>query len=152
MSVGGTGTLTSSGTYLGTTAREYIIEIDGDDTADTFRWSVDGGANFNESGVPIPATPFSYNLSSGVTITFSDQTSYLKGDRWRIKAYPEHEIVEVGRAGTLADRLATTRTHLIRAINKARNEGKHTIFARELEQATLGGFPMQNLGAETIES
>ena len=100
MSVSGAGTLTSSGTYLGTTAREYFIEIDSNGATDTFRWSVDGGANFNESMVSIPAG-LSYSLSAGVTITFDDQTSYLKGDRWRIKAYPVNEIVEVERYGIL---------------------------------------------------
>ena len=94
--------------HLGTTAREYLIEIDSNGTTDTFRWSVDGGANFNESAVSIPAG-LSYNLSAGVTITFDDQTSYLKGDRWRIKAYPDNEIVEVERYGDFAERLAGTK-------------------------------------------
>ena len=34
---------------------EYLIEIDSNGTTDTFRWSIDGGANFNESMVSIPA-------------------------------------------------------------------------------------------------
>ena len=55
------------------------------------------------------------------------------------------------RTGTLADRLATTRGNLITAINQGRNEGKHAIFARELENSTIGGFPMQSLGEEMIK-
>ena len=35
--------LTSSGNYLGTDAREYLVEIDSNGTVDTFRWSIDGG-------------------------------------------------------------------------------------------------------------
>ena len=49
--------------------REYLIEIDGDDAVDTFRWSVDGGANFNESDVPVNGT--TYALSAGVEIEFN---------------------------------------------------------------------------------
>jgi hypothetical protein len=67
MSVLGSATLTSSGTYLGTESREYLIEIDRDSTPDTFRWSVDGGVNFNDSQVPVVAnTPIS--LSSGISV------------------------------------------------------------------------------------
>ena len=47
--------------------------------------------------------------------------------------------------------MATTRGNLITAINQGRNEGKHAIFARELENSTIGGFPMQSLGEEMIE-
>ena len=142
MSVSGAGTLTSIGTYLGTTAREYLIEIDSNGTTDTFRWSVDGGANFNESMVSIPAG-LSYSLSAGVTITFADQTSYLKGDRWRIKAYPDNEIVVVERYGDFAERLAGTKENLIRAINRASNQGKLAIRAEDLYITgnSLGGFP-----------
>ena len=93
LSVSGTGTLTSSGNYLGTKYREYLIEIDGDSTTDSFRWSVDDGANFNDSKL-VPSG-LVYNLSLGVTVQFTDQISYSKGDRWRIKAYPNNEIVEV---------------------------------------------------------
>ena len=50
--------LSVSGTYLGTQPRTYLIEIDGNGTSngnDTFRWSIDGGANFNDSEIEISA-------------------------------------------------------------------------------------------------
>ena len=94
--------LASSGTYLGTTSREYLIEIDSDGTtADTFRWSLDGGSTFNESAISIPDSPFSYDLSAGVSITFDNRTWYTTGDRWRIQAGPVNEIVEVGALAPL---------------------------------------------------
>ena len=61
-------TLASGGAYLGTDAREYLVEIDTNGTVDTFRWSIDGGANFNDSSIPIPAG-LVHTLSAGVTIT-----------------------------------------------------------------------------------
>ena len=57
----------------------------------------------------------------------------------------------MGRFGTLADQLETTRYNLIQAINRTRNDDKHAIYARELTVATIGGFPMQNLGEGQIE-
>ena len=57
MGTGGV-TLGASSAYKGTSYHEYLIEIDGDGTVDTFRWSVDGGANFNESGVPVNGTTY----------------------------------------------------------------------------------------------
>ena len=45
-----TGNVSLSGTYMGTQARTYLIEIDSTSgPKDTFRWSIDGGANFNNS-------------------------------------------------------------------------------------------------------
>ena len=92
--------LSSGGSYLGTDRREYFIEIDGIASGptggDTFRWSIDGGAHFNDQQVEIVAGT-NQNLSAGVTVNFSASTGNQHGDQWRIKAEPDHYIVEVGR-------------------------------------------------------
>ena len=44
------------------------------------------------------------------------------GDRWRIRAYPVNEIVEVSEVGTFSEKVFTR--SLIHAINRARNDGK----------------------------
>ena len=69
-------------------------------------------------------------MGSGIEITFDSNTSYQLGDRWRIKAYPINEIVEVGRYGSFADRLATTRQNFIDAVNRANNMGKLAMRAK----------------------
>ena len=63
----GTGNLTSWGTYLGVDSREYVVEIDSNGTPDTFRWSSNGGASFNDSGIAIVADT-NYTLSAGVQV------------------------------------------------------------------------------------
>ena len=167
LSLSGEGNLTNLGEYTGVDYREYIVEIDGNSsdatTPDTFRWSVDGGKTYIEENIPIPffatsdfGTSASYSLNSGISIRFdiipsTNGSGYELGDKWRIKAYPDNQIVEVGRFGTLADKLETTRSNLIRAINRTRNDNKHAVYARELTVATIGGFPMQNLGDGQIE-
>ena len=142
---GGSLSLTTDSNYLGTDNREYIVEIDGDGTGanghDTFRWSIDGGANFNDYGIEID-TDVNNSLGSGIEITFDSNTSYQLGDRWRIKAYPINEIVEVGRYGSFADRLATTRQNFIDAVNRANNMGKLAIRAKAsvVESTSSGWF------------
>ena len=146
----GTGTLTAGGTYLGVDYREYVVEIDGNGAPDTFRWSSNGGASFNDSGIAIVADT-NITLSAGVLVEFNSTDAYELGDRWRIKVKPVNEIVEVGRYGTFADKLATTQSNLIKAINRARNEGKLSVYAREMSEGAASGFPMQNLGERQIE-
>ena len=146
----GTGNLTSWGTYLGVDSREYVVEIDSNGTPDTFRWSSNGGLSFNDSGIAIVADT-NYTLSAGVLVEFNSTNAYELGDRWRIKVGPSNEIVEVGRYGTFADQLATTQSNLIKAINRARNEGKLSVYARDITDGAASGFPMQNLGEHQIE-
>ena len=124
MQVEGRATLTSGGTYLGTEAREYLVEIDSDDTTPSFRWSIDGGVSFNNIRVPVNVANTAIELSAGVTVSFDSVSAgdYQVGDRWRIRAYPVNEMVEVSNQGTFAQML--TRKNLIRTINRVRNEGK----------------------------
>ena len=151
LSVFGTANLSSSGTYLGTERREYLIEIDSDGSPDTFRWSLDGGANFNNSQIPVEEN-IPIPLSSGLSISFSSSTAGKIGDRWRVRAYPKNEIVEVSRMGTFEERIERTRQNLIRAINRAQLNGRVAIRA---EDPVAGGdydssLPTQSLNEKTI--
>jgi len=151
LSVFGTANLSSSGTYLGTERREYLIEIDSDGSPDTFRWSLDGGANFNNSQIPLEEN-IPIPLSSGLSISFSSSTAGKIGDRWRVRAYPKNEIVEVSRMGTFEERIERTRQNLIRAINRAQLNGRVAIRA---EDPVAGGdydssLPTQSLNEKTI--
>ena len=134
-----TGNVSLSGTYMGTQARTYLIEIDSTSgPKDTFRWSIDGGANFNNSLIEITAgTP--HSLSGGLTVIFAGDTNNTVGDRWRIEVQPQRHIVEVGRYGTFRDRLLTTKQNLIGAINQVFNSGKLAIRAKSGQSGVSGG-------------
>ena len=149
MEIGG-GELTSSGVYRGLERREYIVEVDGDGSPDTFRWSLDGGRSFNDQKISIIKDQ-EFSLSAGVKITFSASSSYSKGDKWKILAYPVNEIVEIDPRGTFEERIAQTKENLIEAINRIRNEGSLALYARDMENSTLGGFSMQSLNRRSIE-
>lgn len=75
-----TSTLTTSGTYTGTTSKLYKIEIDKTGTPDTFRWSNDAGATYQTTFKPITAGAIS--LENGVSITFTSTTGHVVGDYW----------------------------------------------------------------------
>ena len=152
MDVSGSTILTSSGTYLGIEEREYLLEIDTTGSINTFRWSTNGGANFNNSLVPIIANQ-PITLSSGVTVTFSSSTDGKLGDRWQIKAYPKNQIVQIHRFGTFLERTNETKHNLIRTINRVRNEGNLAIKA-DNSNAGMGLYqgsdPIQSLDGKTI--
>lgn len=81
--------LTRSGTYTGTTDRNYTIEIDGlgdgSTTFNTFRWSTDDGMTYQAEDVVITAgTPQA--LNDGVQITFAANTGHMLNDRWIVRA------------------------------------------------------------------
>ncbi len=90
----GTGTLTTSGTYLGTSNNNYRVEIESlsggvagvggqNGTAyDNYRWSKDGGTTWVQQAQPILSTN-ELPLSEGVKITFNTTTTlHQVGDRW----------------------------------------------------------------------
>jgi hypothetical protein len=78
--------LTAQGTYTGTVAKDYVVEITAEDTADVFRWSDDGGVTWT-AGVAVAADPFTNTLSNGVTITFGGDDN-ADGDTWTFTAFP----------------------------------------------------------------
>jgi hypothetical protein len=64
------------------TDKRFTIEIDG---TNTFRWSIDEGANWVSELITISAgSP--YTLSDGVQITFGSSTGYTIRDSWNIYA------------------------------------------------------------------
>ena len=146
--------LSVSGNYLGTQPRTYLIEIDGDGTSngnDTFRWSIDGGANFNDSQIEISAG-VAQSLSAGLSITFANATGNATGDRWRVEVEPRRYIVEVGKYGNFKDRIETTKRSLIDAINRASNDNKLAIRAQDGSSDTSGGggFFNQNIEPRSV--
>lgn len=64
------------------TSRDYVVEIDANDTADEFRWSVDGGSSWEASNVTI--TGAAQTLDNDQTIAFAATTGHTIGDRWHI--------------------------------------------------------------------
>ncbi|GEM_PF-3057489 len=75
---------TSGGTFSGSTSLDYKVQIDGLGTPDTFKWSDDGGATWNATGVAI--TGSAQTLNNGVTITFAATTGHTNGDSWSFVA------------------------------------------------------------------
>ena len=128
LKLSGTGSLISSGNYRGIENREYLIEIDGDGNGpsgnDTFRWSIDDGATFNDYGIEIFKDQ-NFSLGSGIYVEFTESDTFEVGDRWRINVYPNNQVIEIASThfGTFQDRIHRTQTNLIRAFQRAKNRG-----------------------------
>ena len=75
---------TSGGTFSGGSNIDYVVEIDGTGTPDTFKWSDDDGSTWDVSTVNI--TGAAQTLNNGVTITFAATTGHTSGDRWSFTA------------------------------------------------------------------
>jgi len=75
--------MTNGGVYTGTEDKNYVVEIDGTGTPDTFKWSDDGGETYTE-GVAI--TGAAQALSNGITVTFQATTGHTLGDKWEFTA------------------------------------------------------------------
>ena len=71
------------GTYTEETDAEYLVEIDGTGTPDTFKWSKDGGTTWEATGVSI--TGSAQTLDNGVTVTFGATTGHTIGDQWTFR-------------------------------------------------------------------
>lgn len=87
----GAATLAAEGPFTGEAERTFLVEIDsvsgGAEVGEaTFRWSRDGGASFEATGVPTSAAPIA--LADGVRVRFiggaGDDFALL--DRWTFKA------------------------------------------------------------------
>ena len=81
------------GTYSGTNNLDYYIEIEstGEIGAATFRWSDDGGASFDATGVATSTAAVA--LNNGVTVRWTQGAGndVVDGDTWRFKGYlPYH--------------------------------------------------------------
>lgn len=106
--------LTPSGTFTGSVDMDYVVEIDGTGTPDTFKWSDDDGSTWT-TGVSI--TGSAQTLNNGVQITFGATTGHTSGDKWYFRAgfrencYYDNNIF--GLCGTLALNWAANNTSLV---------------------------------------
>lgn len=76
--------MTNGGNFTGTVDRQFVVEIDGTGTPDTFKWSKDGGATYEATLVPI--TGSDQTLAEGITIKFEATTGHTLGDKWEFDA------------------------------------------------------------------
>ena len=78
MTGSGSDDLTANGTP--TSAKSFKVVIDSVGASDTFKWSDDGGVNYNATLVTI--TGAAQALSAGISITFSSATGHTLDDFW----------------------------------------------------------------------
>jgi len=90
--------MTSGGTFLGASALNYKVQIDGTGTPNTFKWSDNGGASWNATGVPI--TGGAQTLNDGVTVTFGATTGHTSGDYWTFSTTVTNPFSLQNAAGT----------------------------------------------------
>ena len=77
--------LTVSGTYIGKEGKDFVVEIDAIGTPDTYKWSIDGGSTFVETGISatgsqelLPET----NGGTGIRLDWGATTGHTLGDKW----------------------------------------------------------------------
>ena len=69
--------ITVTGTYTGSTSKNYLIQIDSNVGTNTFRWSSDGGITFNNKFVNITySTSNVVSLDNGLSVTFTSNTGF----------------------------------------------------------------------------
>jgi 3-mercaptopyruvate sulfurtransferase SseA len=94
--------LTSGGTFTGTADKNFIIEIDGDGTPNTFRWGIYSGTTTTWKGSAISITAATAQpLSEGVTVTFAADTGHTSGDSWTFTAPARKNVEQLTADGTI---------------------------------------------------
>ena len=79
--------LTSSGTYSGTVDVRYIVRIFSTGAPDTYEWSDDDGATFDDNGAAGYAiTGGAQLIQNGVQVTFAATTGHAASDTWIVSA------------------------------------------------------------------
>jgi|GEM_PF-3744318 len=76
--------LTRGTVFTGDDKTDFCIQIDGEGTPDTFKWSKDGGSTWEATGVAI--TGAAQTLADGLTVTFAATTGHTSGDHWDFRA------------------------------------------------------------------
>ena len=90
--------ITIDGVYVGHGKKtEYVVEIDGTGTPDTFKWSNDGGATWEETDVNCVELGFPYTLEEGITVEWASDTGHTLADKWEWEA--GFEIVRIDSHG-----------------------------------------------------
>ena len=100
---------TVSGSYTGTDIVDYLVEIDGEGSTNTFRWSKDGGITFVGEKLEVSTT--AYDLGDGLQVSFTQTSNHLLGNSWTFLAEPTRVVVGLkslptGISGTVGARLA----------------------------------------------
>lgn len=96
----GSGTMAVSGTYSNAQNLDYVIEIEttGEIGTATFKWSDDGGATWDATGVATSTSPVSLNNGLSVAWTQGDGNDVVDGDIWRFKGFlPYHRMYLLDR-------------------------------------------------------
>jgi hypothetical protein len=75
--------LAASGVYTGGDARDYVVHIDGTGDADTFKYSRDDGATWEEEEIEITGEPQAIG-NEGIIITFTAVTGHTENEYWTI--------------------------------------------------------------------
>lgn len=83
------------------TSEDFVVRIDGNETADTFEWSVDGGSSWEATDVAI--TGAAQTLSDTQTITFAATTGHTIGDRWHIGNLRAEPCDETGATAQITE-------------------------------------------------
>ena len=86
--------LTLTGSYTAPYTSQFIVEIDGVGTIDTYRWSKDGGQSYVEEKRPI-STFTDLPLSDGLNLFFVKPNGHGLGDRWSFTARPANLVVHI---------------------------------------------------------
>ncbi len=68
------------GIFSGAATREFKIQIDGTGSPNTFKWSINDGSSWVETGVAMTANW--YTLQEGVQIKFAAITGHTSGNSW----------------------------------------------------------------------
>ncbi len=71
--------LTPGGTFTGNETMAFRVQIDGNGTPDTIKYSMDGGATWATTTLAITTTMY---LLYGVTLTFGATTGHTSGNYW----------------------------------------------------------------------
>lgn len=117
-------TLTVGGIYTGFTNSTVKIEIDGiTGSSNTFRWSMDAGATWADTYVPVAwALNQRYPLQNGIYISFSDNTigTYAIGEYWivlaKITAIVDSNIGGITGSNTISGLAGTVVTSVVNNI------------------------------------
>jgi len=77
-------TTNSEDDYGGTVERDYRVRIDLAAATDTFEWSHDGGASYEDTDIPIAGVALTtgYELEENVKITFGAATGHTATNYW----------------------------------------------------------------------
>lgn len=81
-----TANIVITGTYTGTNSKNYLLQVDSTSNPNTFRWSNDGGTNFEAEYVIIADTSNPISLDNGLSATFANNTTLMMNQQFTFTA------------------------------------------------------------------